>query len=304
MKTGINLDALIVLDSIARCGSFAAAAKELYRVPSSITYAIQKLEDNLEVTIFDRHGHRAHLTPAGEALLREGRDLLALADGVERNIKRVATGWEAELRIAVGDLIPYAKVLDLCEAFYKIAPDTRLRLSTEVLGGTWDALVSGRADLVIGAPGDGPPGGGYALHPLGEVKFVFVVAPHHPLAKEKEPLTNDIIRKYRAVAAADSSRGLAPRTVALLPGQQVLTVADLYQKADAQKRGLGIGHLPRHLIEADIATGDLLVKATEDGASTLHMIYYAWRTRHQGKALNWFKQQMFENEKPVNWFDG
>jgi DNA-binding transcriptional LysR family regulator len=81
MKTGINLDALIVLDSIARRGSFAAAAKELYRVPSSITYAIQKLEDNLEVTLFDRHGHRAHLTPAGEALLREGRDLLALAAG-------------------------------------------------------------------------------------------------------------------------------------------------------------------------------------------------------------------------------
>ena len=304
MKTGINLDALIVLDSIVRRGSFAAAAKELYRVPSSITYAIQKLEDNLEVTLVDRHGHRAHLTPAGEALLREGRDLLALADGVERNIKRVATGWEAELRIAVGDLIPYAKVLDLCEVFYKIAPDTRLRLSTEVLGGTWDALVSGRADLIIGAPGDGPPGGGYALHPLGEVEFVFVVAPHHPLAKETEPLTNDLIRKYRAVAAADSSRGLAPRTVALLPGQQVLTVADLHQKADAQKRGLGVGHLPRHLIESDIAAGDLLVKATEDGASTLHMIYYAWRTRHQGKALNWFKQQMFENEKPVNWFDG
>ena len=142
------------------------------------------------------------------------------------------------------------------------------------------------------------------MHPLGEVEFVFVVAPHHPLAKETEPLTNDLIRKYRAVAAADSSRGLVPRTVAILPGQQVLTVADMYQKAEAQKRGLGVGHLPRHLIEADIAAGDLLVKVTEDGASSLHMIYYAWRTRHQGKALNWFKQQMFENEKPVNWFNG
>jgi len=305
MKTGINLDALIVLDSIARRGSFAAAANELYRVPSSITYAIQKLEDNLEVALFDRQGHRAQLTPAGEALLREGRDLLALADGVERNIKRIATGWEAELRIAVSDVIPYAKVLDLCEAFYKIAPNTHLSLSTEVLGGTWDALVSGRADLVIGAPGDGPPGGGYALHPLGEVEFVFVVAPNHPLAKETEPLTNDLIRIYRGVAAADSSRELAPRTVGILPGQQILTVADLYQKAEAQKRGLGVGHLPRHLIEADIAAGDLLVKVTEDdGASTLYKIYYAWRIRHQGKALNWFKQQMFENEKPVNWFNG
>ncbi len=303
MKTGINLDALIVLDSIVRCGSFAAAAKELHRVPSSITYAIQKLEDNLEVTLFDRCGHRAHLTSAGEALLHEGRDLLVLANRIERNIKRVATGWEAELRIVVGDLIPYTKVLDICEAFYKIAPDTRLRLSTEVLGGTWDALVSGRADLVIGAPGDGPAGGGYALHPLGEVEFVFVVSPHHPLAKETEPLTNDMIRKYRAVAAADSSRGLAPRTVALLPGQQVLTVADLYQKADAQKRGLGVGHLPRYLIEDDIAAGDLLVKSTEDGISTQHMVYYAWRSRHQGKALSWFKHQMFETEKPVNWFN-
>lgn len=302
MKSGINLDALIVLDSIARRGSFAAAAKELHRVPSSITYAIQKLEENLGVTLFDRRGHRAHLTPAGKALLHDGRDLLALADGVERNIKRVASGWEAELRIAVGDLMPYAKMIDLCEAFYEVAPDTRLRLSNEVLGGTWDALVSGRADLVIGAPGDGPSGGGYAMHPLGEAEFVFVVAPHHPLAEQAEPLTNDLIRKYRAVAAADSSRNLAPRTVALLPGQQVLTVADLHQKCDAQKRGLGVGHLPRHLIEDDISAGHLLVKKTEDGAFTRHMLYYAWSTRHQGKALAWFKQQMFECEKTMDWF--
>ena len=304
MKTAINLDALIVLDSIARCGSFAAAAKDLYRVPSSVTYAIHKLEDNLKVKLFDRRGHRAHLTPAGEALLLEGRDLLVLADGVERMIKRIATGWEAELRIAVGDLIPYTKVLELCELFYKIASNTRLRLLTEVLGGTLDALILGRADLVIGAPGDVPSGGGYALHPLGEVEFVFVVAAHHPLAKEAELLSNNVIRKYRAVAAADSSRGLAPRTVSLLPGQQVFTVADLQQKREAQKLGLGVGHLPRHLIKADIAAGDLLIKETEDGTSTMHMIYYAWRSQHQGKALDWFKSQMFENGKVMNWFTG
>lgn len=302
MKPEISLDALLVLDAIARRGSFSAAAEELHRVPSSVTYAIQKLEESLGVTLFDRRGHRAHLTPAGEALLREGRDLLTMADGVARNVKRIATGWEAELRIAVGDLMPYAKVLELCEAFYQIAPDTRLRLSSEVLGGTWDALVSGRADLVIGAPGDGPPGGGYALHPLGEVEFVFVVAPHHPLAGEPEPLTNDLIRRHRAVAAADTSRGLPPRTVGLLPGQNVLTVPDLHIKREAQKKGLGIGYLPRHLIAGDIAAGDLIVKATEDGVSTRHMLYYAWRTRHQGKALAWFKEQLCGDGKGIDWF--
>ena len=302
MKSGITLDALLVLDAIARRGSFASAAKELHRVPSSVTYAIQKLEDSLEVILFDRRGHRAQLTAAGEALLREGRELLTITDGVARNVKRIATGWEAELRIAVGDLIPNAKVLELCEEFYQIAPDTRLRLSSEVLGGTWDALVSGRADLVIGAPGDGPSGGGYALHPLGEVEFVFVVAPHHPLAGEPEPLMNDLIRRHRAVAAADSSRGLPPRTVGLLPGQNVFTVPNLHIKREAQKRGLGIGYLPRHLVAEDIAAGDLIVKATEDGLSTRHTLYYAWRTSYQGKALAWFQEQLCGDEKGIDWF--
>ncbi|RMD70854.1 MAG: LysR family transcriptional regulator [Gammaproteobacteria bacterium] len=292
MKPDLDLDALLVLDAIARRGSFAAAAEELHRAPSSVTYAIKKLEEHLGVMLFDRRGQRARLTPAGEALLREGRDLLKLADDVARHVKRVATGWEAELRIAVGDVVPYGKVLELCGAFYQVAPDTRLRLSTEVLGGTWDALVAGRADLVLGAPGDAPSIGGYAMHPLGEVEFVFAVAPHHPLAREPEPLTRDLIRRYRAVAAADSSRELPPRTVGLLPGQQVLAVPDLHIKREAQKRGLGVGWLPRHLIARDIATGALIVKATEDGPSVRHAVYCAWCIRHQGKALAWFRERL------------
>jgi len=302
MRPGISLDALLVLDSIARKASFAAAAEELHRVPSSVTYAIQKLEDSLGVKLFDRRGHRAQLTPAGAALLREGRELLSMADNVERNVKRVATGWEAELRIAIGDLIPEKRVLELCEAFYEVAPETRLRLSAEVLGGTWDALVSGRVDFVIGAPGDSPGSVGYAQHPLGEVEFVFVVSPQHPLASEEEPLSNDLIRNHRAVAAADSSRGLAPRTVGLVSGQNVLTVPDMEMKRLAQVKGLGVGYMPMHLIADDVSAGRLIVKATEDSLSTRHTLYYAWRSNHQGKALAWFRQKLCHRDIPYNWF--
>ncbi|MFK5892066.1 MAG: LysR family transcriptional regulator [Pseudomonadota bacterium] len=303
MKSNLNLDALIVLDSIARCGSFAAAADELHRVPSTITYTIKKLEESMEISLFDRKGHRAHLTPAGHAMLREGRDLLTMADAVERNVKRIATGWEAELRIAIGDLIPYTKVLDLCDTFYQVAPDTHLRLSTEVLGGCWDALLSGRADFIIGAPGEGPSGGGYALSTLGEVEFVFVVSPHHPLAKIQQPIKHNLIQKYRAVAAADSSRGLPPRTIGLLPGQQILTVPNMEIKREAQKRGLGVGYMPRHLINEELRAGHLIIKETEDGLSSRHKLYYAWRTRHQGKALAWFKKYLCESKIKLDWFD-
>jgi len=302
-RCGISLDALVVLDAIARNNSFAAAAKELHRVPSSVTYAIQKLEANLDVTLFDRKGHRAHLTPAGDALLREGRDLLGMADSIERNIKRVETGWEAEFRIAVSDLIPYNKVLDLCEDFYRVAPETRLSLTTEVLAGSWDALISGRADLVLGATGNGPPGGGYTTHPLGESTFLFVVPPQHPLAKAPEPISSNTIRKYRAVAAADSSRSLPSMTVGILSGQNVLTVPDLEVKRQAQIRGIGVGYLPKHLIKEDIKAGRLVVKTTEDGINSFHDLSYAWRSKHQGKALAWFKDRLIHENK-YDWFGG
>ncbi|NQY26344.1 MAG: LysR family transcriptional regulator [Piscirickettsiaceae bacterium] len=302
MKPKLNLEALVVLDVIARRSSFAAAAEELHRVPSSITYTIKRLEENLGVTLFNRQGHRAQLTSAGQALLNEGRSLLLMSEGIERNIQQIATGWETELRIAVDDIIPYEKVLSLCDKFYQFSPSTRLYLTSEVLGGTWDALVSGRADLVIGVTGDGPPGGGFTRQILGEVEFVFVVAPNHPLAKEKEPLTNNLIRQYRAIAAADSSRQLLPKTVRLLVGQTVLTVPNLRIKRQAQISGLGIGYLPKHMVSSDISEGRLIVKETEDEGNSLHSLYCVWPTHHQGKALAWFKEHLSKEAENINWF--
>ncbi len=97
----LTLDALAVLDAIDRKGSFAGAADELHRVPSAITYTVQKLEQDLDVKRFDRSGARATLTAAGRSLLEEGRHLLHAARKLECLVKRVATGWEAELSIAM-----------------------------------------------------------------------------------------------------------------------------------------------------------------------------------------------------------
>lgn len=98
----ITLESLQILDAIDRRGSFAAAAEEVFRVPSALTYTMQKLESDLGVALFDRAGRRALLTPAGRALLDEGRILLQAADALECRVQRVATGWEdAEFVFAV-----------------------------------------------------------------------------------------------------------------------------------------------------------------------------------------------------------
>lgn len=287
----LTLDALTVLEAIERKGSFAGAAEELHRVPSAITYAVQKLEEDLGVLLFDRSGHRATLTDAGQELLREGRHLLQAATELESRVKRVATGYEVELRVAVDDILPKERLYPLLQEFYREACGTRLRLLTEVFGGAWDALVTGRADLVLGAPGEGPAGGGYTARPLGTVQWQFMVAPTHPLAQAPEPIPPEEILKYRSIAAADSSRNLPPRTSGLLTGQDVLTVPDMRDKIAFQCAGFGVGYLPVHMTRAEVAAGKLVVKQVlEPKAGS--QVFIAWRTADNGKALRWFLDRL------------
>lgn len=286
----LSLDALLVIDAIDRKGSFAAAAHELHRVPSALTYTVQKLEEDLDVLLFDRRGHRAKLTPAGHELLNEGRHLLRAAGDLEARVKRVATGWEAELRIACDGIIPTRAMLELARDFHSQTANTRLRFATEVLGGCWDALVAERADLVIGVSGDGPAGGGYQTRRLGEIEWVFAVAPTHPLASAAEPLTRADILAHRAVVVADSSRNLPPRTTGLLSGQDTLTIGDAAAKLQAQAMGLGVGYLPHCLAAKAAERGELVIRKTEE-PKVSQMLSIAWRTAHRGKALKWFVEQ-------------
>lgn len=287
----ISLDALQILDAIDTRGSFAAAADALHRVPSALTHAIKKLEDDLAVTLFVRQGRRAVLTPAGRLLLEEGRHLLSAAGELECRVKRIATGWEHELRIAVEAVLDLNALWPLIGEFYKQMSGTRLRLSTEVLGGCWDALATRRADLAIGAPGDMPPGGGYRTAYLGRSQPVFAVAPSHPMAKAREPLSAAELLKHRAVVIADTSRQLLARTAGLLSGQDTLVVPDFAAKLAAQAAGLGVGHLPRRLAAPEIAAGRLVEKRTNEALPDLPL-YAAWRSDHEGLALAWFLRRL------------
>jgi DNA-binding transcriptional LysR family regulator len=290
MNIKISLDALEVIDAIARKGSFAAAAESLYRVPSAITYTVRTLEQELGVPIFNRSGHRAALTEAGEELLREGRHLLRAAGELELRVKRVATGVETELGIAISDILRLESIYPILEDFYLQAFGTRVRVLREVFGGSWYALMTGRACISIGAPGEGPPGGGYSTKPIGNLEFVFAVAPHHPLAQCPDPLQNEDIRQYRSVSAADSSRNLPPRTSGILSGQDVLTVPDMQSKLSAQMAGLGVGYLPRKLAEAHVKQGRLVIKEVAE-AKPEAGAYIAWRS-NGGKAQQWLLKRL------------
>jgi DNA-binding transcriptional LysR family regulator len=303
-------EALSMMDAIARTGSFAAAAREVGKVPSALTYNVRQLEDALDVLLFDRSSRQARLTAAGEELLSEGRRLLAEMDAVANRVRRVATGWETQLTVAVDGVISELTLLELCEAFFSLrqanadgsaapGPGTRLRLRSEVLAGTWEALLSGQADLAIGV---GPPTAaqsGVAYEELGEVRFVYAMAPHHPLAQLGPLLSDAELIRHRAVAVADSAHRLSPITVNLLPGQDVLTVSTMAAKVEALLRCMGSGFVPAAMIRTQIEAGTLVTREVMRPRQEI-TLGYAWRcTQNQanpraglGLALQWWLQQL------------
>lgn len=282
----ISLDALLVLDAIDRNGSFAAAADELHRVTSAVSYVIQKLEQDLDVQLFDRSGHRARLTAAGQVLLRDGRNLLDAARTVEHRLLQQAAGWESELVITIGDLVPFEQLIPLIARFDQLGSGTQLRFTREVFGGIWDALYDARADLVLGAPGH-PPAGDYFHREIGSVDFVFLVSPQHPLAAAPEPLAAHTLRQHRIISLGDTSRRLPTRTAGILNGQDVLTVHTLDAKLALMIAGLGIGYLPRILAAPYLQNGQLVEKSLKEKRSCTKM-FYAWKEESPGKALAWF----------------
>lgn len=287
----ISLDALVTVDTIARRGSFAGAAKELFRVPSTISYTVAKLEEDLGVPLFERFGPKVTLTPAGEELLKEGRHLLKAAGDLERRVRRVASGWETEFSIAIDSVLSPSGLIEDIAAFYQVADQTRVRLVKEELSGTWEALLDRRADLLVGAAGAGPSGGGYTAEPIGAVPFVFVVAPAHPLAAAQHALTKADLAEHRAIAVSDSARQLQARTVGLLFGQDTLSVPDMQTKYQFQLAGLGFGFLPEPYVRRDIEKGLLVEKKVEE-ARTEETLYLAWRTGEEGAALKWWKDRL------------
>ncbi len=290
----LTLEAIELVDAIARHGSFAAASDRLHKVPSTISYAVGKLEEQLGLAIFERHGPRVSLTPAGDEMLKEGRWLLVAARDLESRMRQIATGFESELRFVHDSLIPTSAFTPDISAFEDLNCGTRLRIACETMTGTWEALRDGRADIVVAAS-DGPAGGGYKAVAVGSLAFAFCVAPTHPLVGLKRPLTRSDLLDHTAVVVGDGARLMTDRTIGLLAGQKRITVPSMATKIACQVAGLGHGFVPRACVRAELARGTLVELASEESRPD-ETFWLAWKPARMGEALKWWRQRL---ERPL-----
>ena len=295
MKNAITLDALRAIEAIHQQGSFAGAAKVLFKVPSALTYTIAKLESDLNVALFDRSKKRAVLTSAGQLIVEQGQQLLVATSALENAVQQLETGWETQLSITLDTLVPLPIIFSLISEFDQLNKMTEISINEEVLSGSWESLLSNHAQIVVGATGDLPKGNVNVVE-IAKVEFCFAVAANHPLAEKTQIITGDDIKKFASIVVTDSATSYIRRTTGLLDTRRVIRVSNMSAKINAQSMGLGIGFLPKHMIIDELRQGTLVIKEIEVPRQP-EFIYMAWHKDMSGQALNWFIKKL----QAVNW---
>lgn len=289
----LTLEAIKIIDTIAKSGSFTKASEILHKAPSTISYSVSKIEEQMGIQFFERNGPHVTLTAMGGILLEEGRVLLTAVSDLEERLHKMAKGVEESITIVIDAIFPIEVFYPLLAEFKKSAVSTEVNLIREVLTGSWEALLKFRADLVI-AFGEGPTGGGYSTYPIGVIPFVFCIAPNHPLAKIDKELTKQDLLEYMGIVLADSARYFPTHSAGLFEGQKRITVNTLADKIQLQVAGIGHGFLPKHSVKHLLRTSALIEKPVKERHKDA-TIYLAWRTHDNGLALNWWKEALSEN---------
>jgi DNA-binding transcriptional LysR family regulator len=247
---------LMCFDAVADEGSFQAAAVKLHRTHPSVFAAVGKLERQAGLRLLDRTSYRVTVTDIGRSFQRQTKKLLRNLDALNTLTAQLAMGEETDIRVVIGDLCPLPETLGLLNQFFDNCPNTRLHLHFESISGPWERLFDGEADLILHHVNKSDQRLEFIdLYP---VQVVPVVAPGFLPFPVSDSLTPDQMQGFVQCIIRDSARHTEPPNYFLIEGAHSCTVADQLMKKQIILQGMGWGHMPRFLVESELASRQLL----------------------------------------------
>ncbi|AVH31697.1 LysR family transcriptional regulator [Vibrio fluvialis] len=286
---------LEMLDTVARLGSFTAAADVLHKVPSAISYGVRQVEVELGVVLFRRLPRKVELTPAGELFMQEARSLLRQMEELKAQTRRAAHGWQKTLKVTLDNVVKLDRMKPLVEDFYRTFEFAELQINMEVFNGSWEAISQGRADIVIGATSAVPVGGDFEVRDMGILDWAFVMSPAHPCVRE-QVLTEAFVSQFPAICLDDTSSVLPKRHTGHYPQQRRLLLPNWYSAIECLKNGVGVGYMPRHMAQPLLASGQLVEKMLPD-EKPLSQCCLVWRKDDNHKLIEWMVNYLGSSEQ-------
>jgi DNA-binding transcriptional LysR family regulator len=250
-----SVDQLLVLLAVVDEGSFTGAARRLRRATSAITYAIDALEAQLGLALFDRGTTRKpKLTSAGEAIVSEAK---AVAHGVEMlraRARGLLDGLESEVSLVVDSMYPGDQLVAVLDDFHAKFPTIPLRLSVQPLDGVERVVRNGDAWIGVGGLIHMNSTGLQVIQ-IGGVQMIPVAAPTHPLASAGDTSPARVRDHVQLVLSVQPAPAGADYGVVSL---MTWRVGDLTLKHKLLVGGIGWGGMPEPMVRADIESGRLV----------------------------------------------
>jgi DNA-binding transcriptional LysR family regulator len=250
-----SIDQLLVLLAVEEEGSFTAAARRLGRATSAISYAIDTLEQQLGLPLFDRGTTRKpRLTREGEAVVSEAKAVAFSVETLRARVRGFLDDLEPEVSLVVDSLLPTGRLTRLLRDFSDKFPTVPIRLLVETLGGVERALRDDHARIGVGSQLHMTMTG-FRRVDIEAVRLIPVAAPGHPLARVTKAApreANDFIQLILSERPAADGRDFG--VVSLNSWR----IGDLAAKHALLLAGLGWGGMPEPVVRADIEAGRLV----------------------------------------------
>jgi DNA-binding transcriptional LysR family regulator len=205
-------------------------------------------------------------------------------NALSEQTQTIENGWETRISVACDSILDIAPLFDVMRHFLEKHQNIEIDVQEEVMNGSWEALIQDNVDLVIGAPAPVPSQKGIRAIKMFELMPVLVVHKSHVLASTKEPIHKSELSQYRTVVVHDSARTEIARSVNVIEGSRHFYVATMNQKIAAITAGVGIGYLPKELIQHAIDSGELHIIELIDKQQP-HDLFMAWKITNKGKGL-------------------
>jgi len=282
-----STDALHAFAQAAHLGSFSAAARRLGKRQSTISMAIAQLEIDLNVQLFDRHGHKPRLTPAGQVLLQQVDLLLQAHVQVAQTAQQLGAGLEASLSLVLSDTYQSDVFEGVIRRFATRFPSLALHCQIAEEQHLIELVDCGQAQLgLINQQPYYPPA--MSAHTLQEPSDVSVyVSQQHPLAQHTQPLTRAELSTHRALI-------LTPQRPEQQRAQPLAWYAPSYMMLlEMTMLGTGWAVLPRWLVER--YSNHSLCELSVHGFPQYHQIDVIYSRQYPlGIAGQWLKDALLQ----------
>ncbi|MGM0905958.1 MAG: LysR family transcriptional regulator [Pseudomonadota bacterium] len=257
-----------ILQAVVDYGGYAHAADALNKSQSSLNHAVAKLQQVVGVQLLEVKGRKAHLTAAGEVLLRRSRQLTNLTEEIEQLADNLEQGWEPEVKLTLEMVFDRSQLIPVLNEFQQVSRGSRLIINDTVLTGTVEQIQEQTADVVIThhLPR------GFIGEPISQYSMDLVCHPDHPLADLPQPIDQNELSQHLQIVIQDTGSNPV-EDEGWLKAEQRWTVSHFDEALRLIRNGLGFCWLPPYVVQEDLDSGRLSRIEIEGSSSRKGSLY-------------------------------